>query len=120
RALEKKRKDLKTRYPNLADYEARLAFRHFYAPQPIPPEGTVIDDVDVRKTLLGGIKRVPIRRPIHRSQFRKGVRIGIPRVLNLYSSAPLWRTYFEALGLDETDVVFSDVTSEEMWIEGAK
>jgi predicted nucleotide-binding protein (sugar kinase/HSP70/actin superfamily) len=76
----------------------------------------------VRKTLLGGIKRVPIRRPIRRSsdERRKAVRIGIPRVLNLYSSAPLWRTYFEALGIDETNIVFSDFTSEEMWTEGAK
>ncbi len=120
KVLEKRRKDLKTRYPNLVDYEARLAFRHFTTPQPIPPEGTLIDDVEVKKGLLGGIKHKPIRRPIRRSAGCKGVRIGIPRVLNLYSSAPLWRTYFEALGVDETDVVFSDTTSEEMWAEGSK
>ena len=51
---------------------------------------------------------------------RKAMRVGIPRVLNLYSSAPLWRTYFETLGLGENGIVFSDTTSEEMWAEGAR
>jgi activator of 2-hydroxyglutaryl-CoA dehydratase/predicted nucleotide-binding protein (sugar kinase/HSP70/actin superfamily) len=120
RLLEKKRKDLKTRYPNLVDYEAKLAFRHFHAPAPIPAEGTLIDDVVLEKGLLGRVKHKAVRRPIRRSKGPRRVRIGIPRVLNLYSSGPLWRTYFETLGLDETDIVFSDVTSEEMWTEGAK
>jgi activator of 2-hydroxyglutaryl-CoA dehydratase/predicted nucleotide-binding protein (sugar kinase/HSP70/actin superfamily) len=125
RALEAKRKDQKAKYPNLVDYEARLAFRHFYTPVPIPDDGTMIDDVELGKTLLGKIKRTPIRRPIRRSsaeaaQKRKSIRVGIPRVLNIYSSAPIWRTYFEALGIDEQNIVFSDQTSEEMWAEGSR
>jgi activator of 2-hydroxyglutaryl-CoA dehydratase/predicted nucleotide-binding protein (sugar kinase/HSP70/actin superfamily) len=125
KAITQRRNSQKTRYPNLADYEAKLAFRHFTAPRPIPDEGTPIDDVVVSKSLLGGIKRKSVRRPIRRSgpegvERRRGLRIGIPRVLNLYSTGPLWRAYFEALGLDEQNVVFSDVTSEEMWAEGAK
>jgi activator of 2-hydroxyglutaryl-CoA dehydratase/predicted nucleotide-binding protein (sugar kinase/HSP70/actin superfamily) len=123
--LELKRKDLKTRYPNLVDYEARLAFRHFYTSQPIPTDGSIIDDVEIKRSLLGSIKRKPVRRPIRRSGAeaaarRKTLRVGIPRVLNLYSSAPLWRTYFESLGFDETNIVFSDYTSEEMWAEGSR
>ena len=125
RVLEEKRKSLKTRYPNLVDYEARLAFRHFYTPEPIPLEGALIDDVDVRRTLLGGVRKTPVRRAIRRSDTgaavrRKKLRVGIPRVLNLYSSAPIWRTYFETLGLGENNVVFSDTTSEEMWAEGSR
>jgi activator of 2-hydroxyglutaryl-CoA dehydratase/predicted nucleotide-binding protein (sugar kinase/HSP70/actin superfamily) len=123
--LEKRRKTLKTAYPNLADYEARLAFRHFYTPEPLPVEGTEIDDVAVSRTWLGRIARTPVRRTVRRSgqdavAKRRTLRIGIPRVLNLYSSAPLWRTYFEALGLHELNLVFSDVTSEEMWADGAR
>ena len=38
---------------------------------------------------------------------RRDVRIGIPRVLNLYSTGPFCRTYFEALGLEKQNVVFS-------------
>jgi len=121
RALEKRRKELKTRFPNLADYEARLAFRRFYAPEPLPPEGTMIEGVAVRRALFGGVRRVAVRRPFARSSARRTeVRIGIPRALNVYSTAPLWRTYFEALGIEETSVVFSDPTSEEMWLEGAR
>jgi len=125
RTLEAKRKDQKAKYPNLVDYEARLAFRHFYTPKPIPAEGERIDDVELGKTWLGKVTRTPVRRPIRRSspeaaEKRKSVRIGIPRVLNLYSTAPLWRTYFEALGLDERNIVFSDQTSEEMWAEGSR
>jgi len=48
------------------------------------------------------------------------MRVGIPRVLNLYSTAPFFRTYFETLGLQKQNIVFSDVTSEGMWQEGAK
>src|SRR5439155_1446247 len=44
----------------------------------------------------------------------------IPRVLNIYSTAPIWRTYFETLGLKSENIVFSDYTSEELWTEGGK
>jgi hypothetical protein len=65
--LNAKRRDLKSRFPNLVDYESKLAFRSFHKPEPVPEEGTVIDDIEVRKTLLGGRKRTPIRRAINRS-----------------------------------------------------
>jgi len=39
--------------------------------------------------------------------------IGIPRVLNIYSSAPFFRTYFESLGVKE--VRFSGYTSEAVY-----
>src|SRR5690606_2585496 len=48
------------------------------------------------------------------------LRIGIPRVLNLWSTGPLWRTYFESLGIQSRNVVFSDETSEELWQAGGK
>ena len=41
-------------------------------------------------------------------------------MLNLYSTAPFFRTYFEALGIPKQNVVFSDETTEEMWVEGGK
>ena len=41
-------------------------------------------------------------------------------MLNIYSTAPVWRTYFETLGVPSRQIVFSDVTSEEMWAEGGK
>ena len=44
----------------------------------------------------------------------------MPRVLNMWSTGPFFRTYFEVLGLDPRNVMFSDETTEEMWAEGGK
>ena len=51
---------------------------------------------------------------------RRRLRVGIPRMLNIWSTAPFWRTYFETLGIQRQNVVFSDETTEEMWVEGGK
>ena len=118
------RKKLKSKYPNLVEYESQLAFKSFYKAE-LPSALTQIEDIVVKKGLLGATKRVPVRRSFERSteaqrEFRRQVRVGIPRVLNIYSTAPLWRTYFETVGLEPRNVVFSDQTSEEMWAEGGK
>jgi activator of 2-hydroxyglutaryl-CoA dehydratase/predicted nucleotide-binding protein (sugar kinase/HSP70/actin superfamily) len=123
-ALVKERKATAKQFPNLVDYEGSKAFKHFFRPEPLPPNGTLIDDVAVRRGLFG-IKKETIKRPFQRSSQAtrdalKKVRIGMPRVLNMYSTAPYFRTYFEALGISKANVVFSDPTSEEMWVEGGK
>lgn len=50
---------------------------------------------------------------------RSQLRIGIPRVLGLYSSAPLFRTYLEALGLLSQNIIFSEFTNNEMYTAAA-
>ncbi|HKX12336.1 MAG TPA: acyl-CoA dehydratase activase-related protein, partial [bacterium] len=122
--LSKKRNELKKQYPNLVDFEAHVLFNsHEY--ESLLPDKTEIEDIQVKKTLMGNIKRVPIKRGFIRSSIeaaerRRGLRVGIPKVLNIYSSAPIWKTYFECLGLMPNNIVFSDYTSEEMWAEGGK
>lgn len=125
RALNKKRRERMVAYPNLVDYEATWAFKPMYKVSPPPEAGTLIDDVQLKKTLLGGVRRKPVKRPFERSseeqwQARQSVRIGIPKALNIWSTAPFWRAYFEALGLKSRNVVFSDDTGEEMWQAGGK
>jgi len=122
--LVAERKKIAKQFPNLVDYESKQAFRHFYEPAPMPAEGAPVKDVVVKKGFLG-IRRVETTRPFRRSgqetrEKLRRVRIGIPRVLNIYSTAPYYRTYFEALGIPKQNVVFSDATSEEMWVEGGK
>jgi predicted CoA-substrate-specific enzyme activase len=122
--LARKRNELKKKYPNLVDYEASAAFRS-YEFTPVHEDGTTIEDIQVKKTLFGNIKRIPIQRGFKRSspaawERRKKLRIGIPRVLNIYNTAPIWRTYFEVLGIPDTNIVFSDYSSEELWAEGGK
>lgn len=122
--LVRERKKIAAQHPNLVEYEAKRAFMRFYNPAPMPEEGEPVADVEVRKGLFG-IRRVNVKRPFRRSSqeawdARRRVRIGIPRVLNVFSTAPWFRVYFEALGIPRTNVVFSDETSEEMWVEGGK
>jgi activator of 2-hydroxyglutaryl-CoA dehydratase/predicted nucleotide-binding protein (sugar kinase/HSP70/actin superfamily) len=125
KVLNKERQKRMKQYPNLVDYEAKLAFKSFFEPAAMPEHGTPVKDIVVKKTLLGAIRHKPIERPFQRSskeawEKRREVRVGIPRVLNLYSTGPFWRAYFETIGLDTRNVVFSDETSEEMWQAGCK
>lgn len=125
-ALTKERNQLKKYYPNLVDYEARTMFKHFYDQKHLPTKTTIIEDVKVKSTIFGlGTKKVNYERPFQRSseeamEHRKQLRIGIPKVLNIWSTAPFWRTYFETLGIPEKNIVFSDNTSEELWQAGGK
>jgi predicted nucleotide-binding protein (sugar kinase/HSP70/actin superfamily) len=122
--LAKKRNELKKKYPNLVDYEAHVAFNS-YPSDPLPENNSEYNDIMVKKTLFGNVKRLPYKRGFKRSsaealEKRKALRIGVPRVLNIYNTAPIWRMYFETLGIPTNNIVFSDFTSEEMWVEGGK
>jgi predicted nucleotide-binding protein (sugar kinase/HSP70/actin superfamily) len=90
----------------------------------MPEDGSPVKPIEVKKGIFG-IRRQEVTRPFRRSSkeawaARKRVRIGIPRVLNLYSTAPWFRTYFETLGIAKQCVMFSEPTTEEMWVEGGK
>ena len=123
-AIVAERKKTAAQFPNLVDYEGRKAFQHFFTPEALPAEDTEIDDVRVKKGFFR-IRRERIRRRFLRSSAesakkRKSIRIGIPRVLNIYTVAPFIRTYFETLGVPKTNVVFSDETNDDMWTAGGK
>lgn len=70
----------------------------------------------------------PARRRVTRRQraeqvLRDGrgdVRIGIPRVLNMYSVNPFFSAYFESLGVPARNLVYSDFTSEQLYREGIR
>jgi predicted CoA-substrate-specific enzyme activase len=122
--LASKRNELKKDFPNLVDYESKALFRT-YKKDEMPEHDSIFEDIKVKRTLFGNIKRVPYKRGFRRSsdsawEKRQGIRIAIPRVLNIWSTAPIWRAYFESLGVPAKNVVWSDYTSEEMWVEGGK
>jgi len=50
---------------------------------------------------------------------RPEIRIGMPRVLNMYVYAPFFSGYFESLGVRGEHLVYSDYTSNEMYRAGA-
>ena len=51
---------------------------------------------------------------------REKVRIGMPRVLGMFVYAPLFNVYFESLGIQAGNLVYSDFSSEEMFRVGSK
>jgi predicted CoA-substrate-specific enzyme activase len=54
------------------------------------------------------------------TDYRSKLIIGIPRVLNLFQYAPFFITYFENLGIKNSNIVFSDFTSDKLYREGSK
>jgi activator of 2-hydroxyglutaryl-CoA dehydratase/predicted nucleotide-binding protein (sugar kinase/HSP70/actin superfamily) len=123
-SLVEERKKIAKEFPNLVDHEGRRAFMHVYDTEPMPADGSPTDDVEIKKGFLG-LRRIAVKRPFKRSSkeswdARKKVRIGIPRVLNLFSTGPFFRAYLEAIGVPKTGVVFSDETTEELWVKGGK
>ena len=125
RALNKERRTRMLAYPNLVDYEATWNFKQLYKTDVLPVENSPVNDIEVKRTLFGGVKHKSIARGFQRSAesaqaIRKTIRIGMPKALNMWSTGPFWRAYFEALGVSSRNIVFSDDTSEEMWQAGGK
>lgn len=125
RALNKTRRDRMVAYPNLVDYEATWTFKRLYKTEPMPESGCTVKDVNVIRGFFGGVKHRAITREFQRSSLdaqtmRENIRIGIPKALNIWSTGPFWRAYFEALSIKPRNIVFSDDTSEELWQAGGK
>ncbi|MDH5178911.1 MAG: acyl-CoA dehydratase activase-related protein [Gammaproteobacteria bacterium] len=126
-ALHKERKRLQEHFPNLVEYEAERVFKSQYQYTPLPEAGTPIMELKIERLWFGygPVRRKWINRGVERShaamqERRSELRIGIPRVLNHYTVAPFLRVYLEVLGIRPRNVVFSDETSEDMYIEGGK
>jgi predicted CoA-substrate-specific enzyme activase len=59
------------------------------------------------------------RRRMELMQRRETLRIGMPRVLNMYVYAPFFSAYFESLGVPGGNLVYSDFTSGDLYREGS-
>ena len=51
---------------------------------------------------------------------RANVKIGMPRALNMYTLAPFFTAYFQALGVGSRNIMYSDYTNPEMWFKGSR
>ena len=120
-ALTADRKKLMKQFPNLVDGESKPAL-----PPLLRPEAAARRRSQEDRRRGQDAERAP--RPgradlsaLHAAaqEARRRIRIGIPKMLNIWSTAPFWRTYLETLGIQK-NVVFSDDTTEEMWAEGGK
>jgi len=59
------------------------------------------------------------RRRVELMKGRETLRIGMPRVLNMYVYAPFFSAYFESLGVSGGNLVYSDYTSGDLYREGS-
>jgi activator of 2-hydroxyglutaryl-CoA dehydratase/predicted nucleotide-binding protein (sugar kinase/HSP70/actin superfamily) len=92
--------------PNLVEMAAREVWRSHH------PEN-VADLIPARTWTVAG------RRRIARMKGRGQLRVGIPRVLNMYAYAPLFGAYLESLGVQAENIVYSDFTSGELYRAGS-
>jgi predicted CoA-substrate-specific enzyme activase len=63
--------------------------------------------------------RKPINDRIALMKNRSNLRVGIPRILNMYVYAPLFSAYLESLGVPTENIVYSDFTTNEMYRSGS-
>jgi predicted CoA-substrate-specific enzyme activase len=106
RGIKAKLDAVKDANPNLVELAAREVFRSRQ------PEN-VADATPARSWTASSRQRVSLMK--HRSQLR----IGIPRVLNMYAYAPLFSAYFESLGVQASNIVYSDFTTTDMYRTGS-
>jgi predicted CoA-substrate-specific enzyme activase len=97
---------IKEANPNFVDIASREVFRPTNAKN-------VADPLPTRAWTKVAKERVALM------QNRKNLRIGIPRVLNIYTYAPLFNAYLESLGVQPENIIYSDYTSSELYRAGA-
>jgi predicted CoA-substrate-specific enzyme activase len=100
---------IRAQHPNFVDYASKEVFR--------PVNVKSVADALPTKGWAGWRTGDKERRA--RMENRKKVRIGIPRVLNIYTYAPLFQGYFESLGVQPENIIYSDYTSSELYRAGA-
>ena len=108
-AMQTVRADLdvvKAANPNLVEVAARDVWR--------PRRPPILADPLPRYAFT---PRARVRRAL--MERRSALRVGIPRVLNLFTYAPLFSGYLESLGVRPGHIVYSDFTSEALYRAGA-
>ena len=97
---------IKAAHPNLVDIAAREVWK-------ARGSGSVADPIPSASW------RKSVRKRIKLINGRASLRIGIPRVLNMYAYAPLFSAYLESLGVASENIVYSDFTTNEMYRAGS-
>jgi predicted CoA-substrate-specific enzyme activase len=98
---------IKKENPNFVEVAAKAVFR-------VQDSPLVADALPKYQFTAAQKKRAALMKK------RSEIRIGMPRVLNMYSQAPVFTGYFASLGVKAENMVFSDYTTEELYKEGAK
>src|SRR6202045_4462547 len=97
---------IRDQHPNFVDVASKEVFRPTNVKK-------VADQIPSRAWTKVAKERIALM------QNRGKLRIGVPRVLNIYTYAPLFNGYFESLGVQPENIVYSDYTSSELYRAGA-
>ena len=100
---------IRDQHPNFVDVASKEVFR--------PTNAKSVADPLPTRAWAGWRKGDKERRALMEN--RKKVRVGIPRVLNIYTYAPLFNAYLESLGVQPENIIYSDYTSSELYRAGA-
>jgi len=109
RVIKQGMDQVKTANPNLMEVAAKRAFQQVDA-------RIVADPVPSARRLF---QSASARQRIEAASRRSSFRIGIPRVLNAYTYAPLFQGYFQSLGIPAANIVYSAETSAELYRAGS-
>jgi len=105
--------------PNLVEYAAVEVWKS-QEPKKVMDEIPVLSKIDELKMKFDKKAKEEFDKRVELMKNRGKVVIAIPRVLNMYAHTPFFTGYFEALGINPGNIVYSDYTSEELYKEGAK
>ena len=97
---------IKAANPNLVEVAAREVWKPRYP-------ASVADPVPARAWTAVSRERAD------RMRRRSHLRVGMPRVLNFYTYAPLFSAYLESLGVRPPNLVYSDYTSDALYRAGS-
>ena len=100
---------IRDQHPNFVDIASKEVFR--------PTNAKSVADPLPTRGWAGWSKGAKERRAV--MEKRNKVRVGIPRVLNIYTYAPLFNAYLESLGVQPENIIYSDYTSSELYRAGA-
>ncbi|MBL7960991.1 CoA activase [bacterium] len=107
REIKKGLDAIKEANPNLVEIAAKEVWRSF--------SPSLVSDSIPRLAI-----RKKAKQRIENMNRRSKLRIGIPRLQNMYAMNPFFSAYFESLGVDPQNLVYSDYTSEELYRDGSK
>ncbi|MGB0053324.1 MAG: acyl-CoA dehydratase activase-related protein, partial [Terracidiphilus sp.] len=100
---------IKAANPNFVDIAAHDVFRH----------REVSSAADSIPSVKGLFVSKAVKERAALMERRKEFRIGIPRLLNTYTYAPLFNAYFASLGIEAENIVYSDYTTPDLYRAGA-
>ncbi len=101
---------IKEKNPNMVHWAAEAVWKSF-------KPANVADPIPTKAQIW---KTEKAKKRIELMKRRAEIKIGIPRLLNQYSTNPLFSAYFESLGIQPQNLIYSDFTDEKLYKDGAK